>query len=35
MDIDFRADKPNKKWITDITEFSIKAGNVYLFQIID
>jgi transposase InsO family protein len=32
---DFRADKPNQKWLTDITEFSIKAGKVYLSPIID
>ena len=27
--------KPNEKWLTDITEFSIKAGKVYLSPIID
>ena len=32
---DFHADKPNKKWLTDITEFSIKCGKVYLSPIID
>lgn len=32
---DFHADKPNQKWLTDITEFSIKAGKVYLSPIID
>ena len=32
---DFHADKPNQKWLTDITEFSIKAGRVYLSPIID
>ena len=31
----FHADKPNKKWITDITEFSIKAGKIYLSPMID
>lgn len=31
----FHADKPNQKWLTDITEFSIKAGKVYLSPIID
>jgi transposase InsO family protein/transposase-like protein len=35
IDRDFHADKPNKKWLTDITEFSIKAGKVYLSPIID
>ena len=32
---DFHADKPNEKWLTDITEFAIKAGRVYLSPIID
>ena len=32
---DFHADKPNVKWLTDITEFSIPAGKVYLSPIID
>lgn len=31
----FRADKPNEKWLTDITEFAIPAGKVYLSPIID
>ena len=29
------ADQPNEKWLTDITEFSIPAGKVYLSPIID
>ena len=32
---DFHADMPNEKWLTDITEFSIPAGKVYLSPIID
>lgn len=32
---DFHAEKPNQKWLTDITEFSIPAGKVYLSPIID
>jgi putative transposase len=32
---DFHADKPNKKWLTDITEFKIGEGKVYLSPIID
>ena len=32
---DFYAEAPNVKWITDITEFSIPAGKVYLSPIID
>lgn len=32
---DFHADAPNVKWLTDITEFSLPAGKVYLSPIID
>lgn len=32
---DFSADAPNRKWLTDITEFRIPAGKVYLSPIID
>ena len=32
---DFHADAPNVKWLTDITEFQIPAGKVYLSPIID
>jgi transposase InsO family protein/transposase-like protein len=32
---DFYADKINSKWLTDITEFHIPAGKVYLSPIID
>ena len=32
---DFSADKPNEKWLTDITEFIISAGKIYLSPIID
>lgn len=32
---DFSADSPNLKWLTDITEFHIPAGKVYLSPIID
>lgn len=32
---DFYADKPNVKWLTDITEFHIPAGKIYLSPIID
>jgi len=27
---DFSADAPNEKWLTDITEFQVPAGKVYL-----
>ena len=32
---DFHATAPNKKWLTDITEFHIPAGKVYLSPMID
>lgn len=32
---DFHAGAPNVKWLTDITEFSIPAGKIYLSPIID
>jgi len=32
---DFRATIPNEKWLTDITEFQIPAGKVYLSPMID
>lgn len=31
----FFADHPNEKWLTDITEFAIPAGKVYLSPMID
>ena len=32
---DFTANAPNRKWLTDITEFQIPAGKIYLSQMID
>lgn len=32
---DFHASAPNLKWLTDITEFGISAGKIYLSPIID
>lgn len=32
---DFHAARPNEKWLTDITEFQLPAGKVYLSPIID
>ena len=32
---DFSAMKPNEKWLTDITEFAIPAGKIYLSPIVD
>ncbi|WP_320534850.1 IS3 family transposase [Robbsia andropogonis] len=31
----FRAESPNQKWLTDISEFQIPAGKVYLSPVID
>lgn len=31
----FHADAPNEKWLTDLTEFSLPAGKVYLSPIVD
>ena len=31
----FRAAAPNEKWLTDITEFRIRAGKIYLSPVID
>jgi transposase InsO family protein len=35
VDRDFHADLPNEKWLTDITEFQIPVGKVYLSPMID
>jgi transposase InsO family protein/transposase-like protein len=35
LDRDFHADAPNKKWLTDISEFHIPAGKVYLSPVVD
>jgi transposase-like protein len=32
---DFQAAAPNEKWLTDITEFQIPAGKVYLSSMVD
>lgn len=32
---DFRAGSPNTKWLTDLTEFPLPAGKVYLSPVID
>ncbi len=31
----FKAKKPNEKWLTDITEFRILAGKIYLSPLVD
>ncbi len=35
LDRDFSASAPNEKWLTDLTQFQIPAGNVYLPPMID
>ena len=35
MNRDFHATAPNRLWVTDITEFRIPAGKVYLSPVID
>jgi putative transposase len=32
---DFHADAPNTRWLTDLTEFSLPAGKVYLSPVTD
>lgn len=32
---DFKANKPNQKWVTDVTEFSLFGSKLYLSPIID
>ena len=32
---DFNADKPNKKWYTDVTEFNLRGEKCYLSPILD
>lgn len=31
----FNADKPNQKWVTDVTEFKVQGQRVYLSPVID
>lgn len=35
LERDFKADKPNQKWATDVTEFALFGRKVYLSPIID
>ncbi len=32
---DFHAEKPNQKWVTDVTEFSLFGEKLYLSSILD
>ncbi len=31
----FKADKPNQKWVTDVTEFSVSGEKLYLSPVLD
>ena len=31
----FKADNPNQKWVTDITEFKVKDKKLYLSPVMD
>ena len=35
LDRDFHAEKPNQKWVTDVTEFSLYGQKLYLSPILD
>lgn len=35
LERNFSANKPNQKWVTDVTEFNIKGERVYLSPILD
>ena len=35
LERNFVADKPNQKWVTDVTEFNIRGERVYLSPILD
>lgn len=35
LERDFHAEKPNMKWLTDLSEFCIPAGKIYLSPIVD
>jgi transposase InsO family protein len=35
LDRQFRADRPNSKWVTDVTEFNIRGEKLYLSPVLD
>lgn len=35
LDRQFDADKPNQKWVTDVTEFNVDGNKLYLSPILD
>lgn len=32
---DFHAERPNQKWVTDVTEFSLFGSKLYLSPVLD
>ena len=35
LERNFKADKPNQKWVTDVTEFSLFGQKIYLSPVLD
>ena len=35
LDRQFRADLPNQKWVTDVTEFNVRGDKLYLSPVLD
>jgi putative transposase len=35
LDRQFRADQPNQKWVTDVTEFNVRGDKLYLSPVLD
>ena len=35
LDRKFRADQPNSKWVTDVTEFNVRGDKLYLSPVLD
>lgn len=35
LDRQFRADQPNQKWVTDVTEFNVRGDKLYLSPVMD
>lgn len=35
LDRKFRADRPNSKWVTDVTEFNVRGDKLYLSPVMD
>lgn len=35
LDRQFQADRPNQKWVTDVTEFNVRGDKLYLSPVLD